>query len=64
LRYDAQTQAFVAAGVPPGALPLQLRVSLGARSVVLTISQAPGDESSPRRVTTERLPMEPVHRPG
>ncbi len=64
LRYDAQAQAFVAAGVPSGALPLQIRVSLGARSVVLTISQAQGDESPSRRVIVERLPVEPVHQPG
>ncbi|MDP3250223.1 MAG: YDG domain-containing protein, partial [Polaromonas sp.] len=64
LRYDAQAQAFVAAGVPSGALPLQIRVSLGARSAVLTISQAEGTVSSPRRVIVERLPVEPAYQPG
>ncbi|WP_293602777.1 YDG domain-containing protein [Polaromonas sp. 24-63-21] len=64
LRYDAQAQAFVAAGVPSGALPLQIRVSAGARSAVLTISQAQGDGSPARRVIVERLPVEPIHQPG
>ena len=59
-----ETGAFVAAGVPSGALPLQIRVSLGARSVVLTISRAQADEASPRRVIVERLPVEPAYQPG
>ncbi|MGC1175550.1 beta strand repeat-containing protein, partial [Polaromonas sp.] len=39
LRFDAVSGAFTAAGVPSGALPQQLRVGLGARSVVLTMSE-------------------------
>jgi hypothetical protein len=40
LRFDASSGAFTATGLPARALPQQLRVGLGSRSVVVTVSEA------------------------
>jgi hypothetical protein len=39
LRFDAASGAFTAAAVPSDALPQQIRVGLGSRSVVLTMAE-------------------------
>ncbi|MDO9358081.1 MAG: YDG domain-containing protein, partial [Polaromonas sp.] len=41
LKYDPLAKSFAASAPPPGALPLQLRVSAGGRSVVLTLTAGP-----------------------
>ncbi|WP_341909105.1 YDG domain-containing protein [Polaromonas sp. YR568] len=53
VRFDAQSQSFVATQPPAGGLPLQLRVSVGGRVVVMTISQAPVQPASPRGVVVD-----------
>ncbi|MBI5907312.1 MAG: hypothetical protein HY853_01815 [Burkholderiales bacterium] len=56
LRYDPASHNFVATDVPTGALPLQVLVSVGRLSVVLTISEGQGDGPSPRKVVVARSP--------
>ncbi len=64
LRYDAAAQAFVARDVPAGALPMQIRVRAGNRSVILTIARAPGSAPAPGGVLVQRLPASNVEKPG
>lgn len=56
LRYDPASHSFVVTDVPTGALPLQVLVSVGSLSVVLTISEEQGDGPSPRKVVVARSP--------
>ncbi|MEO6015844.1 MAG: YDG domain-containing protein, partial [Polaromonas sp.] len=62
LRYDAQSGTFIATAVPADGLPLQLRVGVGSRSVVLTISQAPDKAAPPRKVFVDGKPVAPADR--
>jgi len=55
LRYDAATQTFIARSPPPGALPLQIRVRVGGRSVILTIARAPESAPAQRGVLVQRM---------
>jgi len=63
LRFDATSRSFVASGAPAGALPMQIRISVGDRSVVLTISDAQREEP-PRGLLVERQAPVPADRPG
>jgi hypothetical protein len=64
LRYDAAAQTFVARDVPSGALPMQIRVRAGNRSVILTIARAPGGAPASGGVLVQRLPAASVEKPG
>jgi hypothetical protein len=64
LRYDAATQAFVARALPAGALPMQIRVRAGGRSVILTIARAPDSTPAPAGVVVQRLPATALENPG
>ncbi|MES2386146.1 MAG: YDG domain-containing protein, partial [Pseudomonadota bacterium] len=64
LRYDAATQTFVALSPPPGALPMQIRVRVGNRSVILTIARAPDSTPAPAGVVVKRLPATALDNPG
>ncbi|MBA4326787.1 MAG: hypothetical protein C0428_01005, partial [Polaromonas sp.] len=64
LRYDAATQTFVALSPPPGALPLQLRVRVGNRSIILTIARASSSSPAPGGVLVQRLPAPSLQKPG
>jgi hypothetical protein len=55
LRYDAAAQTFVARDVPPGALPMQLRLRAGNRSVILTLARASGSAPAAGGVLVQRV---------
>ena len=40
LQFDSQTRTFVASAVPPGGLPLRLRVTSGGQQQVLELLEA------------------------
>ncbi|MDP1742002.1 MBG domain-containing protein, partial [Polaromonas sp.] len=63
LRFDPGSRSFVATGAPAGALPVQIRVSAGDRSLVLTISEAPVGGPT-RGVVVEHWPAGPADGPG
>uniref|UniRef100_UPI00180B3F3B beta strand repeat-containing protein n=1 Tax=Polaromonas sp. TaxID=1869339 RepID=UPI00180B3F3B len=54
LRFDDASGEFTVTGLPVRALPQQLRVGLGSRSVVLTVSE--GDVASPGLRSAEAKP--------
>ncbi|MEO8021314.1 YDG domain-containing protein, partial [Polaromonas sp.] len=57
LRFDAASGGFTVAGLPARALPQQLRVGLGARSVVLTVSEAPVAAPAMRNAAAKLSPQ-------
>jgi hypothetical protein len=64
LSYDAGTQSFVASAPPAGALPLEIRVTVGSRSAVFTISAAQEPTNQRPRAVVERPPEVPTPTPG
>ncbi|MDP2819258.1 MAG: YDG domain-containing protein, partial [Polaromonas sp.] len=63
LRFDPNSRSFVASGAPTGALPMQIRISVGDRAVVLTISEAQVGGPS-RGVLVEHRDPVPANSPG
>uniref|UniRef100_UPI003752F7A3 beta strand repeat-containing protein n=1 Tax=Polaromonas sp. TaxID=1869339 RepID=UPI003752F7A3 len=64
LRFDADKQVFVASTPPPGALPLQIRVSRGERSAIVTITEAQAGTPASRGVVVQRQTDSPARTPG
>ncbi|MES2685441.1 MAG: YDG domain-containing protein, partial [Pseudomonadota bacterium] len=64
LRYDADKQVFVASTPPPGSLPLQIRVSRGERSAIVTITEAQAGAPASRGVIVQRQTDTPERTPG
>ena len=63
LRFDPNTRWFVASGTPADALPMQILISAGGRSVVLTIVEA-RREGPPRGVLVDQRAPVPAGSPG
>ena len=63
LRFDENTRSFIATGAPADALPIQVRISAGRRSIVLTISEAQVGGPS-RGVLVENQAPVPTDIPG
>ena len=64
LRYDASTQIFTTSAPPAGALPLEIRVTIGNRSALITISDAQVPDNQGPRTVVQRPPQVPAPLPG